>query len=443
MATTITKKRILHNDDYFNTIIGHGLQTSDPMRSTKYFARPIINDQYLATFYLNALARRIVDMPADEAVKSGFFIKEDVENKAIQMLDDLDWENKASDALRWSRLFGRSVITMLINDGCRLEDPVDLNNIKEIESLKTYDKREVVTSEWVINQNPDSKNYGMPEIYRISPAGKTPFYIHHTRVLSFDGEPLPNQERIARGGCGLSVLQGLIESITTNEHGHNLASKILERLSQPVLSIEDLLEKLATDEDEQVVKNYLHLLDMTRSVLNMIAIDKTDTFELHNIPITGIDSLLDKFGQHIAALSDIPFSILFGRSPTGLQATGEADLKKYYGMVERLQKRRLKPHLDKIVKYLQLAKNGLFEGRELENWKIEFNPLWSPSEKEQAETNKLNAEADKTKAEADKIYFDLQIVDSLTIRDKLILDGRYNFKTDDISLNEGLGDDDE
>ena len=421
-------------------IIGHGLRHADPMRSTRYFRPPWLSDEFLAGFYCNALANRIVSIPADDAVKSGFTIKGDVEENAIQMLDDLGWEDKASDAMRWSRLFGGSAILMMIDDGCNLDQPVDLYNIKEVEALIVYDKREISTYSWLRNINSNDKNFGKPEFYSICSPGQNAFSVHHTRLQIFDGLPLPRRERLERGGWGLSCLQGLVDGISNNEHAHSLAIKILERLSQPVLSIEGLLDKLAAD-DGKDIQNYLNLIDMARSLLNTVAIDKADSFALHNIPVSGIDNLLDKFGQYVSTSANIPFSILFGRAPTGLQATGEAELEKYYGFVGQGQKRELKPNLDRLVKYLQLSKNGLFKGKELENWKIEFNPLWQPSEKEQSETAKMHAEANKTQAEADKTYFDLGVVDELQIKDRLEREGKYNFKAnDDISLDEGLQD---
>ena len=38
-------------------------------------------------------------------------------------------------AIRWARLFGGSIAVMLINDGGRLEDPLNLRNIKSIDDI--------------------------------------------------------------------------------------------------------------------------------------------------------------------------------------------------------------------------------------------------------------------------------------------------------------------
>lgn len=413
-------------DGYVNTVLGHGLEGLDPMRNTRYYAAPFLSDGMLAELYHNALVRRIIDLPADEAVKNGITIPEDKEEKrAIQMLDDLGWEEHFADAMRWSRLLGGAAILMMINDGGKLDEPVRENAIEQIEALTVYDKREIITNGWLTNTNSRSMRYGKPEFYQVNSAGGETFYAHHTRLLIFDGDALPRQERIQRDGWGLPIMQGIYDGIMRFDHSHALTILIQERMSQPVMKMKELFEKISTDEGEADVKKYLQLIDMTRSLLNTIAMDGDDEYEVFNLTLTGIKDLLDAFGQYVAALTGIPFSILFGRSPTGLQATGQSDLEQFYSMVGRLQKRRMKPNLDRLVKLSQLCRKGLFAGVEMEKWTIEMCPLWVPSAKELAETRKLNAEAEKTEADTAKTYNEMNALDGSEVRQKLIADGKY------------------
>ena len=413
------------HDTYYNAFLGTGIRSKDPFANTFYSSYPLLADAELAVLYKNALARRIINKPADEAFKRGITIPEDKEKNIIQKLDDLYWEKRFGDALRWSRLFGGSAIFMLINDTKNTDEPLDETKIKNVEELVVYDKREVVTNSLLANKDIYNKNYGKPEFYEIYPAGGTRFIAHHSRMLIFDGETLPRQERLLRNGWGLSELEGVVASIRQNDQTHNISHLIVERLSQPVLSVDELFSKLSTDEGTKDVQNYLHLIDMARHILNTVAIDTKDTFELKNTPITGLPELLTSFGHYLAAITDIPFSILFGRSPSGLQATGQSDLEQYYGMVGRIQTQKIKPNLDRLVKLIQLSRESSFKGKELENWQIKFNSLWVPSQKEQAETKKLNAEALKAEAETYKTLVDIGAVEPEHIRQKLIADGSY------------------
>ena len=431
-------------DGYFNSIIGHGLPRVDPFLETRWRGRMLVNDQQLANVYLNALAQRIVDLPADEALKRGVEIEgDDADENLKQMLDDLSFEEKFADALRWSRLFGGAAIFMLINDGGETDAPVNERQIKEVESLIVYDKREIDTNSVLYNSNLQDKNFGQPEFYRIMPAAGRMFYVHKSRLLIFDGAPLTRQERQVRGGWGMSALQGVLEAVKNSDAAFDLARKIMERVSQPVLSMKDLFTKVTVEKGDEDVRAYLQLIDMARSVLNTVAIDLEDKYEVHNVPLTGLPDLLDKFGQYVAVLSNIPFSILFGRSPTGLAATGQAELEQFYGMVARLQRRKLKPNLDTLVRFLQLSQNGPFRGKPLENWQIIFPPLWLPTDKEKAETEKLRSDAGKAEAETVKTLTEIGALDAKEYREKLKADGKYPIDESlDDELDRESGEDD-
>lgn len=417
----------VRNDGFTNTVIGHGLKSRDPMANFRYSGGPVLSDQDLANLYGNALVRRIIDLPADEAVKNWIKIDgDDEDEKILQALDDLHAEEAFANALRWSRLFGGSAILMSINDGGRFEDPLSESSIVEIEGIKVYDQREVIYESLLFNDDPNDRDFGLPEWLQINPVRGVPFYAHRSRVLIFDGDPLPNREREQRNGWGLPTLQGMVDAIRNDDHAHALAILIMERMSQSVTKLQGLVQKLCVEDGEAEVKKRLELIDFARSILNTIAIDSEDEFELFNVSLTNVPDLIDRFGLRVSAISGIPFTLLYGRSPAGMNATGESDSENFYGMVARLQKRKLKGNLDRLTKLTQLAKRGPFGGRELKNWAVRFEPLWMPSAKEQAETDKLSAEAKKADAEAAKTYVDIGALDGSEVRKKLADGDEYD-----------------
>jgi len=418
------------NDGFLNTVVGHGLKSRDPMANCQFVDTPILTDQQLATLYNNALVRRIIDLPADEAVKNWIEIEgDDEDEKIMQALDDLHAEEEFANALRWSRLFGGSAILMTINDGGTFEDPLNESNIAEVEGTKVYDKREVIYENLLFNDDPNDRNFGLPEWLLISPVRGTQFHVHRSRILIFDGDPIPNREREQRNGWGLPVLQGLFDSIRNSDHSHALAILILERMGQSVTKLDGLIDKMMTDDGEKQVKDRLALIDMARSVLNTVAIDKNDDFELFNMNLSNVPEMLDQFGLDVCAKIGIPFTVLFGRSPAGMNATGESDNEIFYSLVKRQQKRKLKGNLDRLTKLVQLSKKGPSRGIELKNWCIKFLPLWMPSDKERAETEKLEAEAKKARAEEAEIYVGIGALDGSEVRKQLADDGDYEIDT--------------
>ena len=88
------------------------------------------------------------------------------------------------------------------------------------------------------------------------------------------------------------------------------------------------------------------------------------------------------------------------------------------------------------VVYAKGKKTG---GRELENWTIKFNPLWIPTEKEIAETNKLNAECVKAEIDTINSLMEAQLLDSSEVRPYLA--EKYDLPIKGSLLN--LSDDDD
>ena len=62
----------------------------------------------------------------------------------------------------------------------------------------------------------------------------------------------------------------------------------------------------------------------------------------------------------LSAVTCIPQTILFGRSPAGENATGESDLENYYNFVEGIQKRMLKKNIRTLIKAIVQA--GVYDG---------------------------------------------------------------------------------
>ena len=92
-------------------------------------------------------------------------------------------------------------------------------------------------------------------------------------------------------------------------------------------------------------------------------------------------------------------------------------------MVRRIQQRTLKPNLGKLIWILNLCSD--YKLNLPQEYRIEFNPLWNPSAKEEAETKKLFADAQKQRAEAAKVYRELGALDGKEIRDTLAESGDY------------------
>ena len=83
----------------------------------------------------------------------------------------------------------------------------------------------------------------------------------------------------------------------------------------------------------------------------------------------------------MAGAAEIPATKLFGRSPQGMNATGESDLRNYYDMIASLQERLLRPALEKLLPVMAVSCWGYVP----DDLEFVFEPVMTTSPAERAE----------------------------------------------------------
>lgn len=87
----------------------------------------------------------------------------------------------------------------------------------------------------------------------------------------------------------------------------------------------------------------------------------------------------------------MPISVLFGDSASGLNATGEGDLRTFHE-VAAAERLRAQPALERLVSMICAQKH--MASKVPAGWRIEWPPLYVPTAKEDAEMKKLKADTD-------------------------------------------------
>ncbi|WP_146696256.1 anti-CBASS protein Acb1 family protein, partial [Haemophilus influenzae] len=87
---------------------------------------------------------------------------------------------------------------------------------------------------------------------------------------------------------------------------------------------------------EPVIRERINLVERGRSLLNGVAVDSEDDYNILNADLGGIVDVLDEFKVAISADVNIPVAILFGQSAKGMNATGQSDFESYYDLVESI-----------------------------------------------------------------------------------------------------------
>jgi phage-related protein (TIGR01555 family) len=212
-----------------------------------------------------------------------------------------------------------------------------------------------------------------------------------------------------RQGWGATVFEQVKDALLHYSGGQDLAFMALARLSQGVLKLANMNDLLMNDQGEMAVQKRLHLIDMARHMMNTIAIDTEDDYDQKSMNLTNVDKVLDEFQVAICSATGIPATMLFGKSPAGMNATGESDLENYYNLVEEIQQHTLRHPLSRLIDVV--ANCSEYGIRLPEEWYIRFNSLWNESEKEEAEVKRTKAEAKRAKAEAINTLVQTQILD--------------------------------
>lgn len=428
-------------DGYVNLLNKYGT-SKDSGDAYRFVPEPTIPDETLTMFYEgNGLFAKIIDAPAEEALKHGFNLDDvsdqEVEDFFREALDELDWEETAMTAIKWARLFGGSLAVMLINDGRGLDEPLDWKHIKSIDDIRVYD-RSVIQPDYESMFHYDPRDpfrtrgsrLGMPEFYSVH-SRYGAFRVHESRCMVFQNGLLPeNSTNSIYQFWGMPEYIRIHRAIQDAEIAHRSAPRMLDRSVQPVYKMKDLAAELATEEGESKVLRRLQTIDMARGLMNSITIDSEgEDYDFRSFQFAGVSDVIDSACNYLSALTNIPQTILFGRSPAGMNATGESDLENWYSYVERIQKRMLKSNLRYLLSVIFQAGVATGEVDEVPKIDVKFNPLWSLSDNEQADLDQKKAATAQVKAQTAQIYVDMQAIDPQEVRRKLADSSEFDVET--------------
>lgn len=424
----------IRKDGYKNLMNKYG--TKDDVSEQYKFVNdePVPDIELTLNYEENGLFAKIIDIPSDDAVSSGFSygISDTKLEKFInKSLEELNFEEVAATAIKWSRLYGGAVVVMMIDDGKKLTDPIDWDGIQGIDELLVFERPLVTPDYNSIYRHKAAKKgrskFGQPEYYDISPMYGGTFRVHESRCLLFRNGSLPSlSSRMMYRFFGLPEYIRIHKSLQETVTSHGNGVKLLDRAVQAIYKMKDLAALLATETGEDIVLKRLQIIDLARGILNSLCIDADgEDYDFKSISFSGVKDIIDSTCNMLSAVTQIPQTKLFGRSPAGENSTGESDMENYYKFVGKIQKINLKNNLGTIIDIILIAGKVKGEFEEIPDYELTFKPLWSLSESEQATINQTKATTELTKAQTAQIYVDMQALDASEVRSKLAEHGEF------------------
>lgn len=297
------------------------------------------------------------------------------------------------DTGKWANLYGGCLAVMLI-EGQDFATPLRPETI-----AKGQFKGLLVLDRWMVSPpvgdvvtdfGPDMGKpvfYNVIADYAAIPKAK----IHYTRVIRLDGMDLPFYQRVSENGWGLSVLEPMWDRLIAFDSASVGAGQLIYKAHLRTYKVKDLRSIIAAGGPALAgLEAQMKFTRLAQTNEGLTVMDAEDEFEAHSYTFSGLSDMLLQFAQQLCGALGMPFTRLFGQSPTGLGATGEGEMKQWGEKVKQNQERRLRNPLHRLFAVMSMSSLGKplpddfgFEFRSLQ----EMNEL----EKSDIATKKVDA----------------------------------------------------
>ena len=110
-------------------------------------------------------------------------------------------------------------------------------------------------------------------------------------------------------------------------------------------------------------------------------VNKGDVMHQHQYTFAGLADVYDRMMMDVSGAARIPVTKLFGRSPAGMNATGESDLKNYYDFIDTIRDTSFRGIIERLLPLLALSAWGQVP----DDLDIDFAPMDTPTAAENAD----------------------------------------------------------
>lgn len=234
--------------------------------------------------------------------------------------------------------------------------------------------------------------------------------IHSTRLLTFVSHKVPDILKPAYAFGGLSLSQMLKPYVDNWLRTRQSVSDILHAFSVFVLKT-NMSELLNGGAAEQLF-NRLEVFNRMRDNRGLFMIDQaTEDFSNVSAPLSGLDHLQAQSQEHMSAVVGAPLIVMFGISPSGLNASSEGEMKAFQDWVAGKQEADLSPNLTTVLHLVELSLFGEIDP----DIGFAWVPLWTLDAKQASDMRKQDADTDA-------IYIDRGVIDPSESRKRIAME---------------------
>ena len=363
-------------DAWQNPASGMGIRGIDKTLQGRFGTVGKLDWRVLSAMYrYDWLARKICERPAMDAVRRWINLDDDA---VLAELERLGVKKKAKQAISWGRLYGGAALLLIVEDGMTPADPLNPEKVRRVIDVKVADRHYLQPQGNITD--PYATHFGEPEFY-VTNAG---VMFHHSRVLKFTGADLTQdqmEQELHWGGSYVELYHEVVKSFQSSMQD---VRHIMTESSVGMLKIPGLTQSVAMGGNIfDSIQKRLDNFNLSKSVYRTAAMDAEEEFDYKQRQLTGLSDIMDRFMTQVAGATDLGELVLFGTSPSGLNASQEEQLAVYYDMVRSVQEDDLMPALNTIIACLTRGK--------VPEW--DYKPLMEPSDKEKAEVREIESRA--------------------------------------------------
>ncbi len=359
-------------DFFANTLARTGYGSPNLTESAEYpLVRFTFNYWNLLSLYEGSwIARRIIDVPAQDMVRAWPRLTSDVDPKDLTKIDRAlrrtNAKNNLLTAMVWGRLFGGAGALIVIKgQENELDEPLDLDKVPlgGFLGLIPFDRWSGIypSTDWCTDiKRP--VDFNLPESYRVQGTGGQSFEVHASRILRFTGPTVPTPEREAYSMWGISVLEPVFQELQKRDNVSWNIVNLTFRANILGMKFPDLAALLSglggSANFDQKFQERMQAVNHLISNQSLVPLPENGSIEATSYSFAGLGEVMTQTCLDISGAAQIPVARLWGRTITGLGQTGDGDERIYEERIGTDQDTHLRPQLEKLYPVLCASELG-------------------------------------------------------------------------------------
>lgn len=367
-----TVKAARFSDAFANPAARTGWGEDNLINATEYPMTRLTQDwQLLTSLYRTSwIVQRVCNVIPEDALADLSIeapgLNSDALNKLQEEIRTTHLRESMLKGLRWGRLYGgAAAIIMVSGQEEDLSQPIDINSIGlgAFRGLYIVDRWSGIYPGLDLVEDNSDPDYGLPEYYEVrNEVDGGSYRIHHSRVICFRGTEMPYWEQIAEQWWGTSAIESMYDELTKRDNvAHNIAN-LTFKANLSVLQVEHLDQMFATTSSIHQRRMYamLQAINTLENSLGIRLVNKGDDIQQLQYSFGGLPEVMDSAMMDMAGATCIPVTRLFGRSPAGMNSTGESDEKMYRQTLEQERAVHITPALERLLPIVCRSALGAF-----------------------------------------------------------------------------------